>query len=67
VIGGGPVYQQFLPRVQRLYLTHTDAEVEGDTHFPDHEPAERQSALSEFHDAHEKHPHSYCSAIHERR
>lgn len=33
VIGGGRVYEQFLPKAQKLYLTHIDAEVEGDTHF----------------------------------
>lgn len=38
VIGGGRVYEQFLPKAQKLYLTHIDAEVEGDTHFPDYEP-----------------------------
>lgn len=32
VIGGGRVYEQFLPKAQKLYLTHIDAEVEGDTH-----------------------------------
>lgn len=29
VIGGGRVYEQFLPKAQKLYLTHIDAEVEG--------------------------------------
>lgn len=32
VIGGGKVYQQFLPLANKLYLTHVDAEVIGDTH-----------------------------------
>ncbi|WP_205419123.1 dihydrofolate reductase, partial [Klebsiella pneumoniae] len=27
VIGGGRVYEQFLPKAQKLYLTHIDAEV----------------------------------------
>ena len=40
VIGGGRVYEQFLPKAQKLYLTHIDAEVEGDTHFPDYDPDE---------------------------
>ncbi|VFT76144.1 dihydrofolate reductase [Klebsiella aerogenes] len=31
VIGGGRVYEQFLPKAHKLYLTHIDAEVEGDT------------------------------------
>jgi dihydrofolate reductase len=29
VIGGGRVYEQFLPKAHKLYLTHIDAEVEG--------------------------------------
>ena len=48
VIGGGRVYEQFLPKAHKLYLTHIDAEVEGDTHFPDYDPDEwsRYSASS---------------------
>jgi len=37
VIGGGKVYEQFLPQAQRLYLTHVDFEPRGDTRFPDYE------------------------------
>ncbi|MEX6206016.1 dihydrofolate reductase [Proteus mirabilis] len=36
VIGGGKVYEQFLPMANKLYLTHIDAEVIGDTTFPDY-------------------------------
>lgn len=67
VIGGGHVYAQFLPLAQRLYLTHIDAEVEGDTQFPEYEPDEWQSTFSEFHDADENHSHSYCFEVLERR
>ncbi len=35
VIGGGEVYRQALDRADRLELTLIDAEVDGDTHFPD--------------------------------
>jgi dihydrofolate reductase len=37
IIGGGNIYQQFLPRAERLYLTFIDLEVAGDTQFPDYE------------------------------
>ncbi|WKE66134.1 type 3 dihydrofolate reductase [Gallaecimonas kandeliae] len=37
VIGGGQIYQQALPRAKRLYLTFIDADIEGDTRFPDWE------------------------------
>ena len=67
VIGGGRVYEQFLPKAQKLYLTHIDAEVEGDTHFPDYDPDEWESEFSEFHDADAQNSHSYCFEILERR
>lgn len=67
VIGGGRVYEQFLPHASRLYLTHIDADVEGDTHFPDYEPDDWESTFSEFHDADDKNSHSYCFEILDRR
>nr|APO28111.1 Dihydrofolate reductase [uncultured bacterium] len=67
VIGGGRVYEQFLPKAHKLYLTHIDAEVEGDTHFPDYDPDEWESVFSEFHDADAQNSHSYCFEILERR
>jgi len=35
VIGGAEIYARFLPHAQRMYLTHVDAEVEGDAVFPE--------------------------------
>lgn len=67
VIGGGRIYAQLLPRADRLYLTHIDVEVEGDTTFPDYEPDEWQSTFSEFRDADEKNSHSCCWEILDRR
>ena len=34
VIGGAQVYQEALPKADRLYLTYVHKEVEGDTYFP---------------------------------
>ncbi|MCZ6559577.1 MAG: type 3 dihydrofolate reductase, partial [Gammaproteobacteria bacterium] len=34
VIGGAGVYQAFLPRAQKIYLTQIDNDIEGDTFFP---------------------------------
>lgn len=36
IIGGGTIYQQCLPLCKRLYLTHIELSVNGDTHFPDY-------------------------------
>jgi dihydrofolate reductase len=35
VVGGGDIYRQTIGRANRLELTHVDAEVVGDTRFPD--------------------------------
>jgi dihydrofolate reductase len=34
VIGGGAVYELFLPQAERIYLTRVQADVDGDTFFP---------------------------------
>jgi dihydrofolate reductase len=49
VIGGGEVYRLFWPMVDRLYLTEVDLEVEGDTHFPDLDPAQWREVAREVH------------------
>ncbi|MBH0026630.1 type 3 dihydrofolate reductase [Pseudoalteromonas sp. SWN29] len=36
IIGGGNIYEQFLPKAERLYLTFIDLDIKGDTQFPDY-------------------------------
>lgn len=36
IIGGGQIYKEALPFVDKLYLTVVDREAEGDTYFPDY-------------------------------
>jgi dihydrofolate reductase len=38
VAGGGEVYRAFMPRADRIYLTCVEANVEGDTRFPEIDP-----------------------------
>lgn len=35
IIGGAEIYQQTFSIADRLYVTHVDAEIEGDAHFPE--------------------------------
>ncbi len=35
VVGGGNIYQQFMDKVNKLYLTFIDASFEGDVYFPE--------------------------------
>ncbi|MDE9445607.1 type 3 dihydrofolate reductase [Xenorhabdus bovienii] len=67
VMGGGKIYEQFIPLAHRMYLTHIDAEVIGDTHFPDYAPDEWNLVFTEYHDADEHNSHGYCFEILERR
>ena len=67
VIGGGNLYQQLLPQAHKLYLTHVDAEIEGDTQFPEYDPDQWESVFSEFRDADEANHYGLCFEILERR
>ncbi|KGR34648.1 dihydrofolate reductase [Vibrio campbellii] len=35
IIGGGAIYAACLPMANKLYVTHIEAKIEGDTQFPD--------------------------------
>ena len=37
IIGGATIYEQFLSKADRLYLTFIDLKTEGDTQFPDYQ------------------------------
>ncbi|MDO6427090.1 type 3 dihydrofolate reductase [Thalassotalea sp. 1_MG-2023] len=37
VIGGGAIYQHCLPKADRLYITHIDGHIAGDTRFPEYD------------------------------
>ncbi|CAA2929329.1 type 3 dihydrofolate reductase [Arsenophonus endosymbiont of Bemisia tabaci] len=67
IIGGRKIYELFLPLANRLYLTHIDAKVIGDTYFPVYEPNEWDSVFTEYHEADDKNSHNYCFEILERR
>lgn len=41
IIGGALIYRLFLPYTNRLYLTHIDADFQGDTFFPDYKKQEK--------------------------
>nr|WP_275442838.1 type 3 dihydrofolate reductase [Pseudoalteromonas sp. OOF1S-7] len=60
IIGGGNIYEQFLPLSNRLYLTYIDLDVSGDTRFPDHTQAgEWHEVAREAFEADEKNLYSY--------
>ena len=59
VIGGARVYELALDVADRLIVTWIDAEVEGDTWFPQVDWARWQEVSSETHDADARHDHAF--------
>ena len=47
IIGGGNVYEQLLPMTDRIYLTRVHTHIDGDTFFPDIDPADWRSINAE--------------------
>ena len=66
VIGGGEIYRQAMPLADRLYLTRVHAKYEGDTRFPDWDPAGWTLVSSECHDRGEQFPHPFEFLVYSR-
>lgn len=66
IIGGGNIYRQFLPQANRLYITHIEANLDGDTAFPDYSPEQWHTVFSESHNKDEKNQYDYRFEILER-
>lgn len=63
VIGGSGVFTELLPDASYMYLTHIDADVPGDTYFPEWNESEWEIAEKEEGpvDEKNKHPHRYVT------
>ena len=59
IFGGAKVFQTFLPRADKIYLTEIDADVGGDTHFPPLDPREWEPIFREEHLADDKHLYDF--------
>jgi dihydrofolate reductase len=59
IFGGSRVFEDFLPRADRIYLTEVDADVGGDTFFPPLDPAEWDVIEAVEHPADERHPYDF--------
>ena len=67
IIGGGQVYRDFLARADRIYLTRVQAQLEGDTYFPEIDEAAWELVSSERHAAGEEHGYAFDLMVFERR
>ena len=59
IIGGGQLYAEALPRADRLYLTHIELVVAGDTYFPDYSLYNWCELEKTSHQPDEKNPYGY--------
>jgi len=66
VIGGANIYQQFMPKADRLYLTKVSGEFEGDAWFPEINFSEWDLSEKEDHAADEKNETDYSFQVFER-
>ena len=66
-IGGTAVYAEALRTADRLYITWVEAEVEGDTWFPEVDWEQWRETSSEFHPTDADHDHPFRIVIYDRR
>ena len=66
IIGGSHIYEAFLPRAGRIYLTRVQAEVEGDAYLPEFNSNEWQETGVEKYNADESNDYDVIFSIFER-
>ncbi len=59
IIGGGAIYELFLPLATDLELTHVETRVEGDARFPEIDPAAWRVVKRERHEADDRHAFAF--------
>ena len=67
IIGGAAIYEQTLPRTDRLYLTHISAHLVGDKHFPVINPDDWQEVSREEHAADSDNPFDLTFSVLDRK
>jgi dihydrofolate reductase len=66
LIGGGEIFREAMDRARRLYVTWVEADVEGDTFFPDWNPEQWRLVESERHSADAKNGYDTTFCIYDR-
>ena len=67
VIGGGQLYGEALPLMDRLYVTQVHADIEGDVYFPEVDWGLWEEVASQEHVASEQNPYPYSFVVYDRR
>ncbi|MEX0603639.1 MAG: dihydrofolate reductase [Marinobacter sp.] len=66
VIGGGQIFADVLPQIDRMYVTEVHAEVEGDAYFPEVNWDEWEEIGREDFSASDNNPYDYSFVIYQR-
>lgn len=66
IIGGGEIYRQSLPLLDKIYLTRVHTIVEGDTYFPEIDPREWRLTEKFLHPEDEKHAYAFTFEVYKR-
>ena len=66
IIGGAQIYAAALPIADRFYLTRVGHAYEGDTRFPDWNPAEWRLVASERFERGAEYPYPFTFEVYER-
>ncbi len=66
VIGGQQIYELFLPKASRLYLTRVHADIDGDAFFPAVEPGVWDRISNEYHSAGDGNEFAFDFSIYEK-
>lgn len=67
IIGGGQIYELFLPKASRLHITRVHATVDGDAFFPEIDEASWQLVDREPHDADDVNQFAFEFRTYERK
>lgn len=67
VIGGASFYEQMIMRADHMYLTHVNAECEGDAWFPEFDINDWNIVNRESHEADEKNNYSFEIVTYQRK
>jgi dihydrofolate reductase len=67
IIGGGEIYAQSLPLIDKMYLSEIDAEIEGDVFFPEFDRSNWVVTSEDHHPADERNAFPFTVRIYERK
>jgi len=66
IIGGAEIYRAAMPLVDRMYVTVVNANIDGDTHFPEWDRTEWQLVEENAHLADERNAFDYAFRVYDR-